>query len=120
VKRGIAAHGGPQYGVFDSGDLPHNPAEQLKLSCGVLGPSGIENAHIVGLSMGGIATLHSVSCILNAPRSIISAGAGYGSKPTSVTPPPDCAAVAERFEREAMSEVAADLANGPAYATVSR
>jgi pimeloyl-ACP methyl ester carboxylesterase len=105
---------------YPPSDVPEDPSQYSQAQAvedirGVLDHLGIEKAHIVGLSMGGYATLHFGLLYPERARSIVVAGAGYGSKPDERDAfRRDCAAVAERFEREAMSEVAATYANGPA------
>jgi pimeloyl-ACP methyl ester carboxylesterase len=52
----------------------------------------IDKAHIVGLSMGGMATLHFALTYPARARSVLVAGAGYGSEPGE----------REKFQREAV------------------
>ena len=46
----------------------------------VMNHSGIETAHIVGLSMGGFASLHFGLTYPDRARSLVVAGAGYGAE----------------------------------------
>ncbi len=64
--------------------------------CAVLDHLGIERAHIVGLSMGGFATLHFGLRHAARARSLVVAGCGYGAEP----------ATREKFRAEAESVVA--------------
>ena len=57
----------------------------------VLDGLGVERAHVVGLSMGGFATLHFGLAYPDRARSIVVAGVGYGAEP----------AQQERFRSEA-------------------
>src|SRR6266536_594076 len=47
----------------------------------VLDALGIAKAHVVGLSMGGFATLHFGLAYAERARSIVVAGCGYGAAP---------------------------------------
>lgn len=81
---------------------------------GVMDGLGIARAHIVGLSMGGYATLHFG--ILHPERclSIVVAGAGYGSgsddREAYVR---DIEATAERFKRDGMRVMSEIYTRGP-------
>ena len=57
----------------------------------VLDALDIERAHVVGLSMGGFATLHFGLACPERARSLVVAGVGYGAEPEQQ----------ERFRREA-------------------
>lgn len=46
----------------------------------VLSAAGIEKAHLVGLSMGGFATLHAAIRHPDRVLSVVAAGAGYGAE----------------------------------------
>ena len=63
----------------------------------VLDALGIERAHVVGLSMGGFATLHFGLAYPGRARSLVVAGVGYGAESDQ----------RERFRREA--DVTADF-----------
>ena len=104
---------------YPPSDVPEDPslysqaqaAEDIR---GVLDHLRIEKAHIVGFSMGGYSALHFALLHPERARSIVVAGVGYGSKLDERDAfRRDCAVVAERLERESMSEVAATYANGP-------
>ena len=105
---------------YPPSDVPEDPflysqAQAVEDIRGILDHLGIERAHVVGLSMGGYATLHFGLLYPARARSLVVAGAGYGSKfDEREAFRHDCAAMADRFEREPMSEVAATYANGPA------
>lgn len=81
---------------------------------GVLDGLGIERAHIVGLSMGGYATLHFG--ILHPERclSITVAGAGYGSGSADREAyVKDIEATADRFKRDGMRVMSEIYTRGP-------
>jgi len=80
----------------------------------VLDRLGIDKAHIVGLSMGGFATLHFGLAYPDRARSLVVAGAGYGSEKGEREKFRDEAVViAERLEREGMAVFAQAYAYGP-------
>src|SRR5213594_3789504 len=69
---------------YPPSDVPEDPgaysqqqaADDIK---GVLDALGIAKAHVCGLSMGGLATLHFGLCYPDRALSLVVAGAGYGS-----------------------------------------
>ncbi|MGH7842312.1 MAG: alpha/beta fold hydrolase [Candidatus Binataceae bacterium] len=75
---------------------------------------GIERAHIVGISMGGFATLHFG---LNYPQraiSLVIGGCGYGADPARREQfQLEAEAAAQRFETLSLAEAAASYALGP-------
>jgi pimeloyl-ACP methyl ester carboxylesterase len=81
----------------------------------VLDTLGVEEVHVVGLSMGGFCALHLA---LNHADRVLSAtigGVGYGARPeTRVAFQLECEAIALAFETEGASEVAKRYALGPA------
>jgi pimeloyl-ACP methyl ester carboxylesterase len=80
----------------------------------VLDHLGIDKAHIVGLSMGGFATLHFGLTYPDRARSLLVAGAGYGSeKGEREKFRNEAAAIADRLEREGMAAFAQAYAYGP-------
>jgi pimeloyl-ACP methyl ester carboxylesterase len=68
---------------------------------GVLDHLGIARAHICGLSMGGLATLHFGLCYPERALSLVVAGAGYGSSDPEANRR-DCEQVIKRFETEGL------------------
>jgi pimeloyl-ACP methyl ester carboxylesterase len=105
---------------YPPSDVPEDPAAYSQRQAvedirGVLDHLKIDKAHVVGLSMGGYAALHFGLLYPARVLSLVVAGAGYGSQPEErETFRRDCAALAERFEREPMEKVAAMYARGPA------
>jgi len=105
---------------YPPSDVPEDPAAYSQRQAvedirGVLDYLQIDKAHVIGLSMGGYAVLHFGLLYPERALSLVVAGAGYGSKAEDrETFRRDCAALAERFEREPMETVAAMYAMGPA------
>jgi len=80
----------------------------------VLDALGIDKAHIVGLSMGGFATLHFGFAYPQRARSLVVAGCGYGAAPeTRKQFAEEAEASATRFETLAMAEMAETYGLGP-------
>ncbi len=71
---------------YPPSDVPADPQAYSQeravrdIAC-VMDHCGIDKAHIVGLSMGGFATLHFGLTFPERARSLVVAGAGYGSEP---------------------------------------
>ena len=81
----------------------------------VLAHLGIERAHIVGLSMGGFATLHFGMAYPSRARSLLVASCGYGADPDRRAEfQAEMEATAGRIEQESMAEFAKSFALGPA------
>jgi pimeloyl-ACP methyl ester carboxylesterase len=68
----------------------------------VMDALGIGQAHLVGLSMGGFATLHFGLTLPHRARSLVVAGVGYGAEPSA----------REHFRREADASAAVLLQQG--------
>ncbi|MBI2159845.1 MAG: alpha/beta fold hydrolase [Candidatus Rokubacteria bacterium] len=79
---------------------------------GVLDHLGITKAHVCGLSMGGYATLHFGLSHPARARSLVVAGAGYGSD-DAARHRADCEVVARRLETEGMAATAELYSRGP-------
>jgi pimeloyl-ACP methyl ester carboxylesterase len=74
----------------------------------------IDKAHIVGLSMGGMATLHFGLTYPARARSLLVAGAGYGSEPGEREKfQKEAVVIAGKLEKEGMPAFAAAYAYGP-------
>jgi len=105
---------------YPPSDVPEDPAAYSQRQAvedirGVLDYLKIDKAHVIGLSMGGYAALHFGLLYPERALSLVVAGAGYGSKAEEREAfRRDCAALAERLEREPMENVAAAYAMGPA------
>jgi pimeloyl-ACP methyl ester carboxylesterase len=80
----------------------------------VLDALSIDKAHIVGLSMGGLATLHFGLTYPARARSVLVAGAGYGSEPGEREKfREEAVVIAARLEKEGMAAFAETYAYGP-------
>jgi pimeloyl-ACP methyl ester carboxylesterase len=80
----------------------------------VLDALKIDKAHIVGLSMGGLATLHFGLAHPSRARSLLVAGAGYGSeKGEKEKFRNEAVIIAAKLEKEGMAAFAAAYAYGP-------
>ena len=104
---------------YPPSDVPEDPAAYSQMQAaedirGMLDALKIDRAHIVGLSMGGYATLHFGLHYPERALSLVVAGAGYGSKPDERDGfRRDSATIVERFERDGMQKVADIYAIGP-------
>jgi pimeloyl-ACP methyl ester carboxylesterase len=80
----------------------------------VLDALKIDKAHIIGLSMGGLATLHFGLAYPDRARSLLVAGAGYGSeKGEKEKFRNEAVIIAGKLEKEGMAAFAAAYAYGP-------
>src|SRR5215469_7998835 len=80
----------------------------------VLDALEIDKAHIVGLSMGGFATLHFGFTYPQRARSLVIAGCGYGAEPDKRAQfAAEAEASAKRFEELTMTKAAEAYALGP-------
>jgi pimeloyl-ACP methyl ester carboxylesterase len=74
----------------------------------------IDKAHIVGLSMGGLATLHFGLTYPKRARSLLVAGAGYGSERSEREKfRNEATLIAGKLEKDGMAAFAAAYAYGP-------
>ncbi len=81
----------------------------------VLDATGARQAHVVGLSMGGFATLHLVLAHPDRVLSAVVAGVGYGSQPEKGEQfRQESHALADAFESQGSGRVAKTYAVGPA------
>ncbi|HEY7687414.1 MAG TPA: alpha/beta hydrolase [Dongiaceae bacterium] len=80
----------------------------------VLDGLGIDKAHIVGLSMGGLATLHFGLAYPERARSLLVAGAGYGAEKSEQEKfRAEAVVSAGKLENEGMAAFAQVYAYGP-------
>jgi pimeloyl-ACP methyl ester carboxylesterase len=80
----------------------------------VLDALKIDKAHVVGLSMGGFATLHFGFTYPQRARSLVIAGCGYGAAPDKRAQfAEEAEASARRFEELTMAKAAEAYALGP-------
>ena len=79
----------------------------------VMDALGIERAHVVGLSMGGFATLHFGLRYPSRALSLVVAGVGYGAEPDQAAEFQDLAEqTAQQFERLGSARFAPIYASG--------
>ena len=80
----------------------------------VLDALKVDKAHIVGLSMGGFATLHFGFTYPERARSLVVGGCGYGASPDKKAQfAEETESAAKRFEEIGMSKAAAGYASAP-------
>jgi pimeloyl-ACP methyl ester carboxylesterase len=105
---------------YPPSDVPDNDAQYSVERAAddivaVLDHLGLDRAHVVGLSMGGFATLHLGMRHPERARSLVICACGYGAdKDKRVQFQKDSEALAERFEREGSRPAAARYAQGSA------
>jgi pimeloyl-ACP methyl ester carboxylesterase len=104
---------------YPPSDIPESPGayNQARAADDILSVMdhlGIEKAHIVGLSMGGFATLHFGFRHPARALSLTVAGCGYGAEPGQRERfKAEAAAIAEALLRDGMAAFAAKYAYGP-------
>ena len=93
----------------------YSQARAVEDATAVLDAAGVEAAHVVGLSMGGFATLHLVLSHPQRVHSAVVAGVGYGAQPERQEQfRRESNAIADAFERDGSARVAEGYAVGPA------
>ncbi|MEJ8279477.1 alpha/beta fold hydrolase [Pseudonocardia spirodelae] len=111
--------------VFDArgyppSDVPRDPgaySQQRAVAdvLAVLDAAGEDDAHVVGNSMGGFATLHTGLRRPDRVRSLTVAGCGYGAHPDDAAAfRTDALDLADRYERDGAAAVARDYGVRPA------
>ena len=104
---------------YPPSDGPEQPASYSQARAAddilaVLDHLGIERAHVVGLSMGGFATLHFGFRHPGRALSLVVAGCGYGAEPGQRERfKGEAATIAKALEQEGMQRFAARYAYGP-------
>ena len=105
---------------YPPSDVPRDVSEYSQANAvedaiAVLEAADAERAHVVGLSMGGFATLHLV---LRHPERVVSAvaaGVGYGAQPEKQEQfKRESLAIADAIDRQGMANFAEGYAVGPA------
>ena len=104
---------------YPPSDVPEDPAAYSQAravdAIAVLDALGIDRAHVVGLSMGGFATLHLGLRHPDRARSLVVAACGYGAQPERQAAfKEESGVVADAFAAEGAAEVAKRYAVGPA------
>ncbi|MGH7917923.1 MAG: alpha/beta fold hydrolase [Candidatus Binataceae bacterium] len=103
---------------YPPSDVPEASQYSQERACddvrAVLDALGIERAHIVGISMGGFATLHFGLRHSERARSLVIGGCGYGAAPERRAQfEEEAEAAARRFETQPLAETATGYAMGP-------
>jgi pimeloyl-ACP methyl ester carboxylesterase len=104
---------------YPPSDVPDDPAQYSQNRAaddiaGVLNHLGIDRAHVIGLSMGGFATLHFGFRHPQRALSLVVAGCGYGAEPAQTERfKAEAANIAETLKRDGMAAFAARYAYGP-------
>ncbi|MSQ18955.1 MAG: alpha/beta hydrolase [Betaproteobacteria bacterium] len=104
---------------FTPSDVPEDPAMYSQARArddirDMLDFLKIDKAHVVGLSMGGFATLHFGISYSNRARSLLIGGCGYGAEPKEKAKfQAETDAAASMFERETMAVAYKKYASGP-------
>ncbi|HVY43791.1 MAG TPA: alpha/beta hydrolase [Hyphomicrobiaceae bacterium] len=104
---------------FPPSEVPHDVAAYSQARArddirSVLDHLGIAKAHIVGLSMGGFATLHFGLTYPDRARSLLVAGVGYGAeKDQRERFKEEATVIAGRLEKDGMQTFAEAYAYGP-------
>ncbi len=104
---------------YPPSDVPNDPAAYSQDRAAddiaaVLDGLGVDRAHVVGLSMGSLATLHFGLRHPDRARSLVVAGCGYGAeKETRPRFQAEAAAIAAFIEQNGIQAFAAKYAYGP-------
>jgi pimeloyl-ACP methyl ester carboxylesterase len=105
---------------YPPSDVPEDPAAYSQAravddAIAVLDALGVDRAHVVGLSMGGFATLHLGLRYPGRAGSLVVAGVGYGAQPERRQAfREESEVIADAFANEGVAEVAKRYAVGPA------
>jgi pimeloyl-ACP methyl ester carboxylesterase len=104
---------------YPPSDVPEDPAAYSQAQAAddvaaVLDALQVERAHVVGLSMGGFATLHFGFRHAARARSLVVAGCGYGAEPGQREVfRAEADLIADVLKRDGMVKFAAKYAYGP-------
>ncbi|MCC5980016.1 MAG: alpha/beta hydrolase [Salinarimonas sp.] len=110
----FAARGYPPSDVPDDPQAYSQERAVRDIAC-VMDHCGVDAAHVVGLSMGGFATLHFGLTFPQRARSLVVAGAGYGAeKDQQDTFRKSSGEAADQFEKLGTEEFAKIFALAPA------
>jgi pimeloyl-ACP methyl ester carboxylesterase len=108
------ARGYPPSDVPEDQDA-YSQARAVADAIAVLDALDVDRAHVVGLSMGGFATLHLGLRHPDRARSLVVAACGYGAQPERQEAfRAESGVVADAFAEEGAAEVAKRYAIGPA------
>lgn len=104
---------------YPPSDVPTDPAMYSQAravadAIAVLDQAGVDQAHVVGLSMGGFCTLHLGLRHPRRTRSLVVAGCGYGARPDQRAAfAAESEAIASAFETHGAERVARWYTVGP-------
>jgi pimeloyl-ACP methyl ester carboxylesterase len=104
---------------YPPSDVPDDPEKYSQERArddirAVMDALDIDKAHVVGLSMGGFATLHFGFAYPDRARSLVIAGCGYGASPDKRAQfAAETEAAARRFEEQGMAAGAEAYGLGP-------
>jgi len=104
---------------YPPSDVPEDPGKYSQARAtadikAVLDHLGIAQAHVVGLSMGGFATLHFGLSYPDMARSLVVAGCGYGAERDRNTQfRAEAEAAGGSLKRDGMATFAASYSRGP-------
>jgi pimeloyl-ACP methyl ester carboxylesterase len=108
------ARGYPPSAVPDDA-AAYSQARAVADAIAVLDALAVDRAHVVGLSMGGFATLHLGLRHPDRARSLVVAACGYGAQPERQAAfRQESEAIADAFARDGAAAVAERYAVGPA------
>jgi pimeloyl-ACP methyl ester carboxylesterase len=108
------ARGYPPSAVPDDA-AAYSQARAVADAIAVLDALAVDRAHVVGLSMGGFATLHLGLRHPDRARSLVVAACGYGAQPERQSAfKEESGVIADAFAAEGAAEVAKRYAVGPA------
>jgi pimeloyl-ACP methyl ester carboxylesterase len=105
---------------YPPSDVPEDPAaysqaRAVEDAIAVLDTLGVDRPHVVGLSMGGFATLHLGLRHPDRTRSLVVAACGYGAQPERQAAfKQESGVIADAYAAEGAAEVAKRYAVGPA------
>jgi pimeloyl-ACP methyl ester carboxylesterase len=107
------ARGYPPSGVPENADA-YSQTQAADDIVAVLDALGVDRAHVVGLSMGGFATLHFGFRHPGRARSLVVAGCGYGAEPEKrAVFRGEADVIADTLRRDGMAKFAEQYAYGP-------
>ncbi len=104
---------------YPPSDVPGDPSSYSQARAAddikaVLDAAGADEAHVIGLSMGGFATLHFGFRHPKRARSLCVGGCGYGAEPDQRERfEAEADAIAKQLMKDGMEKFAAGYAHGP-------
>jgi pimeloyl-ACP methyl ester carboxylesterase len=96
-------------------DAAYSQERAVADAVAVLDAAGAEQAHVVGISMGGFCALHLALRHPDRTSAVVIGGVGYGARPEAQAGfRKECEAIAQAFRSEGTPAVAERYAVGPA------